>query len=182
MNNKKIMNIPTWLIYGISASLCWGSYAVVSKIITSKKYFGIQPAGSSLLMLGGITIVFILYFILRQKALPSFLKLLGILLIGIVLGYMIYCLRRTGIRTSLPMVGYGLLQGILWASGMIFVFMALSVGAEVAKLAPIYNTNTLVAVILSLLLLNEIPTTDNRVKVIIGAILIVIGGILASSG
>jgi len=62
----------------------------------------------------------------------------------------------------------------------VFAFLAFSAGAEVAKLVPIYNTNTLIAVILGLLLLHEVPAVDERIKVIIGAILIVIGGILVS--
>lgn len=174
------MNISTWLIYGLLASLCWGTYAVISKIVTSEKYLGIQPTGASLLMLGGITTVFMLFFIIRQGMLSISLKSAGIFLIMAVLGYMIYSLKQTGVQISLPTLGLGLLQGALWAGGMVFAFLAFSAGAEAAKLVPIYNTNTLIAVILGLLLLHEVPAPDERIKVIIGAILIVIGGILIS--
>lgn len=174
------MNMQTWLIYGLLASLCWGTYAVVSKVVTSGKYLGIQPTGASLLMFGGITVVFMTYFILRQKTLSVSFKLTGFLLVVAILGYIIYSLKQTGIQISLPTVGFGLLQGALWASGMVFAFMAFSVGAEAAKLVPIYNTNTLIAVILGLLLLHEVPAPDERLKVILGAILMVFGGILVS--
>ncbi|MDI6591792.1 MAG: hypothetical protein QME61_02570 [Patescibacteria group bacterium] len=172
--------MPIWLVYGLLASLCWGTYAVVSKVVTSEKYLGIQPGSASLLMLGGITMVFMLYFLSRQGALSVSLKSVGILLIAAILGFMIYSLRQTGVQISLPTLGFGLLQGVLWASGMVFAFLAFSVGAEAAKLVPIYNTNTLIAVVLGLLLLREVPAPDERLKVIIGAILIVIGGVLVS--
>ena len=174
------MNMPMWLIYGLLASLCWGTDAVVSKVVTSEKYLGIQPSGASLLMLGGITMVFMLYFLSRQKILSVSLKSVGVLLIAVILGYMIYSLKQTGVQISLPTVGFGLLQGALWASGMVFAFLAFSVGAEAAKLVPIYNTNTLIAITLGLLLLHEVPAPDERLKVIIGALLIVVGGILVS--
>jgi len=172
------MNMPTWLIYGLLASLCWGICAVVSKVVISEKYLGIQPSGASLLMLGGITIMFMLYFLSRQGMLSVSLKLVGLFLIAAVLGYMIYALKQTGVEISLSTVGFGLLQGVLWASGMIFAFLAFSAGAEAAKLVPIYNTNTLIAIILGMLLLREVP--DERLQVVVGAILIIIGGILVS--
>ena len=115
-----------------------------------------------------------------QGGLSLTLKLIGILLIIAVLGYLIYSLKQTGVQISLPTVGFGLLQGAVWAGGMIFAFSAFSIGAEAARLVPIYNTNTLIAVILGLFLLHEVPVPEERVKVILGALLIVIGGILVS--
>lgn len=174
------MNTPMWLIYGLLASLCWGTYAVVSKVVTSEKHLGIQPGGASLLMLGGITMVFMLYFLSRQEMLSVSLKSVGVLLIAAILGFMIYSLKQTGVQISSATLGFGLLQGVLWATGMVFTFMAFSVRAEAAKLVPLYNTNTLIAVTLGLVLLHEVPAPDERLKIIAGAILIVIGGILVS--
>lgn len=174
------MNMPIWLIYGLLASLCWGTCAVVSKVVTSEKYLGIQPGGASLLMLGGITIVFMLYFLSQQGTISVSLKLVGVLLIAAVLGFTIYSLKQTGVQISSATLGFGLLQGALWASGMVFAFMAFSIGADAAKLVPIYNINTLIAVTLGLALLHEVPAPDERLKVIMGAILIVLGGILVS--
>ena len=174
------MNMPTWLLYGLLASLSWGTYAVVARVVISEKYFGIQPTAASLMMLGGITFVFMLYFLIRQEMLSILAKSGGILLIIGVLGYILFLLKQSGVAISPATVGLGILQGVLWASGMIFSFLALALGAEVAKLVPIYNTNTLIAVTLGLILLREIPAPDERLKVIIGAILIVIGGILIS--
>jgi uncharacterized membrane protein len=172
--------MPNWLMYGLSASLFWGTYAVVSKVVTSEKYLGLSSGQASLLMFGGITMVLLGYFLWQQKTMSSHVRLMGILLILLVLGYIIYSLRNIGIQVSLPQLGLGLLQGILWASGMIMAFLALKSGAEAAKLVPIYNTNTLIAVILGLALLHEVPDPEQKIKVIAGAILIVIGGILCS--
>lgn len=173
-------SMPAWLIYGLLASFCWGSYTIVSKVVTSEKYLGIQPGDASLLMLGGITIVCLPYFLSQQKTESVLLKLVGILVMAVILGYMVYSLKQTGTQISLSTLGFGLLQGMLWASGMVFAFIAFSGGADAVKLVPIYNTNTLVAVTLGLVLLHEIPSPDERLKVIAGAILIIIGGILVS--
>jgi len=172
--------MSNWIIYGLSASLFWGSYAVVSKVVTSEKYLGLSSGQASLLMFGGITIVLLGYFLWQQKTMSSGIKLIGILLILLILGYVIYSLKNIGLQLSLSKLGLGLLQGILWASGMVMAFLALKAGAEAAKLVPIYNTNTLIAVILGLALLHEVPAPEQRLKVIIGAILIVVGGILCA--
>jgi len=174
------MKMANWLIYGLLASLCWGTYAVISKIVTSEKYLGIAPSGASLLMLGGIAVVFLVYFLAKTGAISLSLKSMGFLLIALILGYVIYALKETGIQISLPTVGFGFLQGGLWAIGMVCAFLAFSAGAEAAKIVPVYNINTLIAVILGLLLLREVPAPDERFKVIVGAILIVLGGILVS--
>lgn len=76
--------------------------------------------------------------------------------------------------------GLSIAAGVVWALGMIFALLALSNNAPVARLAPLYNTNTLVAVVLGIILLKELPSGTMAIKVIIGAILIVAGGILVS--
>ncbi|MCX6760974.1 MAG: hypothetical protein NTZ84_02655 [Candidatus Nealsonbacteria bacterium] len=172
--------MPNWLMYGLSASLFWGTYAIVSKVVTSEKYLGLSSGQASLLMFGGITIVLMGFFLWQQKIMNLRIKFIGILLILLVLGYVVYALKNIGLQLSLPKLGLGLLQGILWAGGMVMAFLALKSGAEAAKLVPIYNTNTLIAVILGLTLLHEVPDPEQKIKVITGAILIVIGGILCS--
>ena len=96
----------------------------------------------------------------------------------VVLGYVIYAIKQMGVQISFPVLGFGFLQGILWAGGMVLAFLAFSSGADAAKLVPIYNTNTLIAVMIGLFALHEVPAPDERLKVVTGALLIVIGGIL----
>ncbi len=145
--------MQTWLIYGLIAALFWGSYIVASKVATSEKYFGINPSYVSLFMLIGIAVVFIGSVIYEGKfVMPQ---------------------NTNGI-------GFGVLAGVLWGLGMIVSLKAITAGADVAKLTPIYNTNTLIAVLLGIILLHELPTAGEAIKVIVGAILIVIGAILVS--
>jgi len=128
-NNVKKKMVATWLIYGLMASLFWGTYIIVSKVVTGDKYFGIQTNTATLLMLAGIAIVFIGYFFTEKPVMP----------------------------TNTTAIGLGILVGVLWAGGMLSTFLALKNGGEVSKLTPIYNTNTLIAVILGIVLLREIP-------------------------
>ena len=146
------MKMPTWIILGIIASLCWGSYIVASKVAISEKYFGIPPAWAALFMLVGIAVVFI---------------------IGVV---------KSGIPmpVSKPGIGFAVLSGFLWGLGMYVSLKAISIGADVAKLNPLYNTNVLVAVLLGILLLHEFPKVGDIARVIIGAVLIVVGAVLVS--
>lgn len=74
-----------------------------------------------------------------------------------------------------------IVAGMLWAIGMYFALSAMEAGADVSKLVPIYNTNTLVAVLLGIILLKELPIATEMIRVIAGAILIVIGAILVST-
>ncbi len=85
-----------------------------------------------------------------------------------------------GVNLTIPVISFGLLQGALWALGMVFVFLAFSSGAEAAKLVPIYNTNTLIAVFLGIVFLHELPVPDERIKVVTGALMIIFGSILIS--
>jgi uncharacterized membrane protein len=145
--------MQTWLVYGILIAFLWGSYAVLTKIATTDKQFGISPVLASLFMLVGIAIVFVAGALTEGKLqIPE---------------------NKLGIALSI-------LAGILWAIGMFLSIKALAEGADLAKLAPIYNMNTLVAVVLGILLLHELPNSGEMAKVVLGAILIIIGGILVS--
>ena len=172
--------MPTWLIYGLISSVFWGTYAVTSKLVTSEKYLKVSSSNATLLMLAGIVIVFITYFLFKANTLSSLMKILGFVLLGVIITYIIFALKDSGLVLSPSILVFGILTGALWAAGMIFTFIAFSSGAEAAKLVPIYNTNTLIAVFLGIAMLHELPAPDVRIKVITGAVLIVIGSILVS--
>jgi transporter family protein len=144
--------METWYLYGLAAALFFGTYIVVSKVATSEKYMGLNIHAAVLLMLVGIGVVFLAYSL--SQGLPD-------------------------LKGSPLTLGLAILAGMLWAAGMVVSYIALSSGADVARLTPVYNMNTLVAVALGIVLLGELPSGGfERIKVIIGAILIVIGGIL----
>jgi len=172
--------MPTWLMYGLISSLFWGTYTVISKVVTSEKYLKIDSANASLLMLAGIVLIFLTFFLIKVNNLSIIMKGLGIILIFVIIVYSVFVLKEVGVSLTLPVILFGLLQGVLWALGMVFTLLAFSSGAEAARLVPIYNTNTLIAVFLGIVFLHELPAPDERIKVITGALMIVVGSILIS--
>lgn len=68
--------------------------------------------------------------------------------------------------------------GLSWALGTAFVAIALTkYGVPIGKVVPLYNMNTLVAVLLALWIFAEWKEV-HVVRLLIGSLLIVIGGIL----
>ncbi|HOC53422.1 MAG TPA: hypothetical protein PK476_00275 [Candidatus Pacearchaeota archaeon] len=171
--------MPNWIMYGLTSALFWGVYSNFSKIVTSDKFLKIQSDLSSLLMLAGISIVFLGYFLIKSQIGFNYKLIVAILLIVIV-SIMLFIVSKSGVDISWKVILFGLGQGALWSLGMIFTFLAFSSGAEAAKLVPIYNTNTLIAVLIGMSFLHEVPSPDERLKIISGAVLIVLGGILVS--
>jgi len=167
-------------MYGLISSLCWGTYTITSRILTSDKYQKIQSADAALLMLIGIAVVFLTFFLSRAGGLGWLMKIAGALLMIILSAYVIIALNKTGVAVSPSALAVGALTGALWSAGMISTFFAFSAGAEAAKLTPIYNTNTLIAVFLGIVALHELPAPDAKLKVITGAALIVVGSILVA--
>ena len=73
-----------------------------------------------------------------------------------------------------------IIAGAVWAVGMIAVAIAISQKADVARLAPIYNVNTILAALMGIIFLKEIPDVSQMIRVIGGAVLVVIGAIMVS--
>lgn len=142
--------MQNWLVYGLLASLFWGSYIVAAKVASSEKYYGINPFQVSLFMLVGVAIVFIATSFWQGFSMPE---------------------SKAGTAVAV-------FAGVLWASGMTVSLIALQKGADVARLTPLYNTNTLVAVFLGILLLKELPASQDLIKVLVGSVLIMIGTVL----
>ena len=76
--------------------------------------------------------------------------------------------------------GLALIAGIIWSVGFLAIAIAISQKADIARLAPIYNTNTLIAVLLGIIFLKEIPDASSIFRIIGGAVLIVVGAVLVS--
>lgn len=100
--------------------------------------------------------------------------------IGIIAILAVLLLFRPGFDFEWESSGLLFISGIIWGLGFIAVAIAISQNADVARLAPIYNTNTLVAVLLGILILHELPDVSQMFRVISGAVLIVIGSVLVS--
>lgn len=74
--------------------------------------------------------------------------------------------------------GLAALFGIVWALGSLAVALALSrYGAPLAQLVPVYNTNTLVAVLIALVVFGEWKQVQPS-TLLVGACLILIGSVL----
>ena len=100
--------------------------------------------------------------------------------LGIILIFAVLLLFKPGFDFEWKSSGMLFASGVIWGIGFIAIAIAISQNADVARLAPIYNTNTLVAVLLGILILHEVPDTTQMFRVIVGAVLIVVGAILVS--
>lgn len=77
--------------------------------------------------------------------------------------------------------GYAALFGLLWAAGIASIAVALGrYGGQISQLVPIYNTNTLVAVLVGLVALGEWQTVQPG-RLLLAAAFIIGGGVLAAS-
>lgn len=71
--------------------------------------------------------------------------------------------------------------GACWAGGMGLVAVALTRhGGQIAQLAPLYNTNTLVTVLIGLVVFSEAASLDVP-RLVLGALLIIAGSVLAAT-
>jgi len=145
--------MKTWLVFALLSMVCWGCYIVVAKVATAEKYCGLGPKWSALLMLGGIIAVIGIYWAFSKGAKPEI---------------------------TAPSAIAGVSQGVLWALGMVFSLFAFEAGADVARVVPIFNCNTLVAVLLGIMVLKEIPDMAGVVRILIGSLFIVLGGVLVA--
>ena len=83
-------------------------------------------------------------------------------------------LGRNGV---LPALGFG----VLWGAGVACISIAMSrFGGKLSQLVPLYNMNTLVAVAIGLVAFSEWQTVS-WARVLVAAVLIVAGGILAAT-
>lgn len=101
---------------------------------------------------------------------------LGVVSVGAVL-WLMNSNQQFSIASTVPALGLG----ISWGLGALGVALGISkYGAPLAKLVPLYNMNTLVAVLLALVIFSEWREV-HLVKLSIGAVMIIAGGILVSS-
>lgn len=113
--------------------------------------------------------------------------------VGIGVGHYLICAGLTaavsgvvwlyavpGRSLSLKAGCYACVAGAFWAAGTsLVVFAILRYSAPLSKLAPLYNMNTLVTVLLALLVFTEWSQVS-VCKLILGALLIIAGGTLVA--
>ena len=122
----------------------------------------------------------ILYKAAQQKG--NFSPNYGILMfaIGVIIVSGVFFIASPSFQFEWKSSGLAIISGAVWAVGMICVVVAIYQKADVARLAPIYNINTILAVLMGIIFLKEIPDSSQMIRVIGGAVLIVVGAILVS--
>lgn len=99
----------------------------------------------------------------------------GVLLIGLIL-----LLNQDKRYLTLKSGLFSLLIGLFWASATACVAIAIvRFSIPLSKLAPLYNMNTVVAVVLGFLIYAEWKEV-NMLTLLCGTVLVVIGGILVA--
>ena len=100
--------------------------------------------------------------------------------IGVILIFGLFLLFKPSFEFELKSSSLALIAGMIWGLGFLAIAVAIAQKADVARLAPIYNTNTILAVLMAIIFLKEIPDVSQVFRIIAGAVLIVIGSILVS--
>ena len=98
--------------------------------------------------------------------------------LGIVLIFGLFLLFKPSFEFEWKSNSLALIAGIIWGIGFLAIAVAIAQKADVSRLAPIYNANTILAVLLGIIFLKEVPDASQIFRVIAGAVLIVVGSIL----
>ncbi|MBU0762250.1 MAG: EamA family transporter [Candidatus Altiarchaeota archaeon] len=142
-----------WLLFGLLAAVSYSLAALAAKLSLAGES-GLQVTQAGLLTGFGVFLAFVVFTM--YSGLPSFSK------------------------ASPKTIAFGLGVGLLWAVGQILVYVALMKGADISRMAPIYNLNTLFVVVFGIFLLGELPDRAQALRVGLGAILITAGAVLVS--
>lgn len=142
-----------WFIVGLIASFLYGISAIIFKFLTEERFLNGPPAW----VLAGIGS--------------------GIAICG-VLGAIYFSspeLSCSPARAFLWSIPAGLLNGF---ATLLILRLMQSPETNLSQLVPVYNTNTLVAFILAVLIFKELPSGGDLIRNLIGAVMIVAGTIL----
>jgi uncharacterized membrane protein len=147
--------MENWLVLGFGAALAYAISGIATKLAIGKRYMALDVTTTALLTTIGVAIGFIAFYVFFQG------------------------LKAPNISPVQAAVGISV--GLFWAAGSILVYYGLLKGADVSRMAPIYNMNTLLVVLGGILLLHELPDRSQVLRVLFGALLIVVGGLLVST-
>ncbi len=101
---------------------------------------------------------------------------IGVLLVGVFL-----CVKNSSQSANMASIIPAVAMGLCWGVGVLLVTTAITeYDTKLSVLAPLYNMNTLVTVVGALFIFSEWKDVS-VVKLIIGSVLIIAGGVLVSS-
>jgi transporter family protein len=149
--------MKTWFILGLAASFIYGISAIFFKLLTSSRYLGGHPGW----VLTGIGA--------------------GIVLCGLfgILFWPGATLGGTTLKACLLAMPAGFLNGF---ATLLVLWLLNQPSTNISQLVPVYNTNTLVAFILAVIIFRELPQGMDLVRNLAGAVLIVAGTVLIVAG
>ncbi|MFH1447311.1 MAG: GRP family sugar transporter [Candidatus Micrarchaeota archaeon] len=147
--------METWLAYGLLAAFLFGVSGLLTKVVGGKDHYAVNSHTLAMLVVIGAFVIFLVYYLAETKG-------------------------QFPIPSNNMAVLLGLGVGATWAIGSVFVYRAFNLGANASQITPIFNLNTLVVVALAILILHELPDPQQSIKVVAGAILMVVGAFLVS--
>ncbi|MDJ0902248.1 MAG: hypothetical protein QNJ55_25945 [Xenococcus sp. MO_188.B8] len=145
----------------------------------SNNMLGIMIGGILPALLYGVSIIAMKAGAEYKISTSSYLMVIGIVIFIVgLLSKQILNFPRT--PATFAGLGFAIASGALWALGTTLVnYSMVKFGTPIAILTPLYNMNTLVAVLGGMLLFAEWKTVQS-LPVFIGTILVVCGGVLLS--
>lgn len=143
--------MPAWILFGLGAALALGAANIPQKLAVTGNH-AISPFAYGILAGAVIILVNVIALLYYGDSLNLAAK------------------REWG---------FGLLAAVLFALGSVFIAIGYREGANASQFVALFNTNTLVATILGLVILQEF-TSVAIWKVILGGILVLIGGLLVT--
>src|SRR3989338_5580475 len=107
----------------------------------------------------------IIYKFAQQKG--SFSPFYGALLFGLgaMMLFGLFFIFKPSSNFEWKSSSLVMVSGVIWAIGFLSIAIAISQKADVARLAPIYNANTLLVVFLGIIFLKEIPDVTQIFRV-----------------
>ncbi|MDA1209180.1 MAG: hypothetical protein O2904_04090 [bacterium] len=133
---------------------------------------GLMPA-----VVYGFTNVFVKMSVKEGISPPMYVMAAGV---GIIIAGAASLLFHTDMSISSRSASYAATAGFLWGAASFGVAYALQVyNSPIAKLVPLFNMNTLVAVLLGMWLFAEWKGVNSS-QLILGSVLIVVGGTLVA--
>lgn len=147
------MKMEGWLLYALLAMFSFGLYNVILKIGVDPKRGGLNPVTAMLVASVAILVSTLAYgFYTKGISIPSSKS---VFIIAVFAG------------------------GIIWTIGTVASMMGLQAG-NASQVVPIYNANTVVAVVLAMIFLGEATSLQYVAKVAVGAAFIMAGAYILS--
>ena len=145
-----------WIVYGLLAATSFGISAIFQKLAAKSP---VQVGVWEVLIFQGLATI-------------------GVGLIGFL------ATKQAFSKAESPAYGWAVLTGAALTVGALFIFLtyrAAGPQADAGRIQALINTNTLIALVLGLLLLKEythLTTAADWTRLVLGALLVVIGGIV----